>query len=313
MSPIRGRKSFLFRLVAIPVAGLLASHLVFYRRFPTEVDYQFPWPDFLTIASIMVACWEANLWVFRFLDRRLPFHQHPLRRIGWQVLAGGIVTTITFALMLTLISAILSHEVPSTKMYATGLLICFTIATIINGIYVGFYLIHVIYWQEQQSAEQLNHQLAEQQHRLAHSDAKRNAPLTVLPAPSEAVPVRPARTGILIHIGNQLQQLQPDEIAYIYSSGGLVQLVRTDGRVFTTNYDSLAALDGQLPRDYFFQINRQFIVHLNAVQTVRDDVNRKLIIHLVPALPQQQTDKGVIISRYRSAEFRQWLSRVGRR
>lgn len=43
---------------------------------------------------------------------------------------------IMFALMLTLISVIGFQQLPFGRHYATGLPVCFTIATIINGIYV---------------------------------------------------------------------------------------------------------------------------------------------------------------------------------
>lgn len=135
-------------------------------------------------------------------------------------------------------------------------------------------------------------------------------PLAVQADLSEAVVKAPLRSGILIETGSQLQQLQSDEIAYLYSSGGIVEHVQPDGRVVTTNYDSLGAVADRLPKTWFFQINRRFIVHLNAVRTVSDDVNPKLIIQLGPALPQQQTDKGITISQYRSAEFRQRLTRA---
>lgn len=309
--PIRGKRAGLFRLVAIPLAALLASHLVLYRRLPGEANYQFPWSGFLTISLIMTACWEANLWVFRRLDQRMPFHQNPLRRVGQQILLGALVTTLTFMVVLTLISVIGYQNMPSAKQYATGLLICFTIATIINGIYVGLYLIRVIYWQKQETAEQLNQQLTRQQQSTDRQEA--TEPVSVAENRQiETVAVAPARTGILIDMGNQLQQFQPDEIAYIFSSGGIVQLTRMDGRTLTTNYDSLAALDGRLPGDLFFQINRQFIVHLNAIRTVRDDVNRKLIIQLLLTGAHPSTAKEITISRYRSAEFRQWLSSVTR-
>ncbi|MBC8155214.1 MAG: LytTR family transcriptional regulator DNA-binding domain-containing protein, partial [Bacteroidetes bacterium] len=84
-------------------------------------------------------------------------------------------------------------------------------------------------------------------------------------------------------------------------------------RRLTTNYDSLNSLVNRLPPNRFFQISRQFIVHLDAVRTVRDDVNRKLTITLEPALSPGLPAGQVTISRYRSAEFRQWLTEMAGR
>lgn len=303
MLPIRGKQAWLFRLVAIPGAALLVAHVVFYRRFPWEANYQFPQSTVLVIAVLIVACWEVNLLVFRRLDRILPFYQNPLRRLGRQVLEGGLFTTLTFSLVFTGISVVGFGAWPTVSNFLVGLFSCFAIASIINGVYVGFYLLAVIYARNPPTADELNARLTE----LPRQPQPRDAVPSVA---SHAAPTaaKPVRSQILIETGSQILQVRPDEIAYFYSSGGIVQLVRADGRKLTTNYDSLGELANRLPTDQFFQISRQFVVHLNAVRTVRDDVNRKLTITLEPALSPGMPAEAVTISRYRSAEFRRWLT-----
>jgi LytTr DNA-binding domain len=305
MLPIRGKRAVLFRVVAIPVAALLASHFVGYRRFPWEPDYQFPTTYFLTIATIMLACWEVNLLVFKWLDHTMPFRGNPLRRIRWQVLVGGILTALTFAVVFSLISWLNYGQFPSFTAFTTGLFICFGIATVINGVYVALYLLDVIYGQKAATDDQLNARLAEvlpaeKEHtdkEGTNHDADRELFLQEVAFSAD----------MLIETGSSVQRLRANEIAYFYSAGGLVQLIRADGRRVTTNYDSFAALDGRLVPAQFFQISRQFIVQLNAVRSVQDDVNRKLQITLMPGLTPNQPTETVIISRYRSAEFRRWL------
>ncbi|WP_310394647.1 hypothetical protein [Hymenobacter sp.] len=48
-----------------------------------------------------------------------------------------------------------------------------------------------------------------------------------------------------------------------------------------------------------------------AVRTVQDDVNRKLRLTLAPGPLAGQATETVLISRYRSAEFRRWLQGAG--
>ncbi len=297
MLPIRGLQSLLFRLVAVPVGAALASHFVLYRRLPWQPGYQFPLGSFLIIAGITVCCWEINLWVFRRLDRTMPFHPNPGRRIRRQLLEGGLFTTLMFAVIFTTITRLGFGCWPSPTGFATGLFICFSIATIINGIYVGLYLLRIIYGQQPATVDQLNAWLTK-------------PGLTMLPdvEPRQPGPLpRQAKHGILIESGKQMLYLQPTEIAYFYSSGGLVQLIRADGRRLTTNYDALTKLTDRLSPAQFFQINRQFVIHLNAVRFVRDDVNRKLNLTITPGLSADQPTEQVIISRYRSAEFKKWL------
>ena len=305
MIPIRGKRALLFRLIAIPMAALLASHFVGYRRFPWEPDYQFPTTYSLTIATIMVCCWEMNVLIFRKLDRIMPFRVNPLRRIRWQVLVGGMLTALTFAVVFSLISLLTAGQLPSLTAFSTGLFICFSIATVINGVYVALYLLDVIYGQKSATADQLNARLADglpvAEERISEKSANQGVD-------RELSSLRIAvAADVLIETGSSLQRLRPDEIAYFQSAGGLVQLIRADGRRVTTNYDSLAALDGRLAPAQFFQISRQFIVQLNAVRSVQDDVNRKLQITLTPGLAPDQPTQTVTISRYRSAEFRRWL------
>lgn len=296
MLPIQGKMALLFRLVAVPIAAMLAAHVMVYRQYPWDSNYQFPWAYVLTIATIMLCCWEVNVWVFRRLDRRLPFHQNPVRRIGRQVLEGGLFTGLTFGVVFPLISRLGYGAWPSAGGFTTGLFICFSIATLINGIYVGFYLLCIIYGQQAATARQLNATLTE------------SAALSPAPIDQSGSVVRSAAvSSILIETGRQTLRLQPDEIAYFYSSAGMVQLIQPDGRRLTTNYDSLTNLTDRLPPTQFFQISRQFLVHPNAVRTIRDDVNRKLCLTLAPGLSANQPTEQVVISRYRSAEFKRWF------
>ena len=307
MLPIRGKRALAFRLAAIPTAALLASHFIAYQRFPWQPAYRFPTVYFLMISTLIIACWEVNLEVFRRLDRTMPFHRNPLRRIGWQVGVGGLFTALTFGVVFSLIALIGYGHFPSPTSFIYGLFICFGIAGIINAVYVGLYLVDVIYWQKSQTAGQLNRQLANQQTEVVTLAESESGPRVTAETVTR---MKPAPTGILIEMGNQTQQLRPDEIAYFYSSGGIVQLIRTDGRKLTTSYDALTALSDRLSPAQFFQINRQYVVNLNAVRAVRDDVNRKLTITLIPALSTGQCEERVTISRYRSGEFQRWLSRA---
>lgn len=280
MTPLNRRKDWMFRLAAIPVAALMASHVVFYRRFPFQPDYHFPLPYFLTVATVMFSCWEVNFTVFRVLDRRIPFQHNPIRRLSYQVLLGGSLTLLTFFIIFPLAIHLYSGQWPTANLLATGLVVCTTIATLGNGAYVGLYLLHIL----------RNNKLPE----------------NIQPSDSPASITANAKT-LLIEAGNRQLQLWSDEIAYFYSSNGIVLLVKADGQQLTTNYNAFTQLTEQLPGHLFFQLNRQFIVYKTAIRHVQDDVNRKLLIELSPPLHKQSTGERVTVSRYRSAELKRWL------
>jgi hypothetical protein len=282
MAPLTRQQHRYARLIVVPVAAFVASHLVFYRHYPYEADYRFPWIYFLTVATVMLSCWEVNLAVFRRLDQQSPFHKNPAKRIRQQILLGGIATMLTFSVVFPLAIRIYSGDWPLLPTITSGVFVCATIATVVNGAYVGMYLLQTIYFEKQQTTHELNAQLAQ------------------LP------PSQPSGW-LLIEAGTRQLRLLPDDIAYFYSTGGVVLLIRADGQQLTTNYTSFNKLENQLPTTSFFQLNRQFIVNLNAVRLVQDDVNQKLLVGLAPALHKNQTHEQVMVSRYRSAEFKKWF------
>ena len=282
MAPLTRRQLLYARLIAVPIAAFVAAHLVFYRRFPSEINYQFPWPYFLTVATVMLSCWEVNLVVFRRLDQTLPFYKNPSKRIYRQILLGGLATMATFSVVFPLAIRLYSGAWPLFPVIISGIFVCSTIATVVNGAYVGLYLIQTIYIEKQQSTQDLNSQLQER-------------------------PTTRSEELILVEAGNGQWRLHPDEIAYFYSTGGLVLLIKADGQQLTTAYSSLTKLGDLLSDAFFFQLNRQFIVNVNAIRFVRDDINQKLLVGLAPALHKTDPHEQVVVSRYRSAEFKKWF------
>jgi hypothetical protein len=267
----------------VPVAALVASHIVFSQVFPGQPGYQFPWAYFLTVATVMLSCWEVNLVIFRWLDNHLPFWQNPVLRLVAQVLMGGTATLLTFAFVFPLSQRMYTGHWPTEHTVLKGIVVCITLATIVNGGYSGLYLLQA-FIAEQRKKDQYT--ISENMPHQANS---------------------PSQLLVSIEISNGQLRLPTDDIAYFYSTGGLVLLVKTDGQQLTTRYTSFSSLIPVLSTDQFFQLSRQFVISKAAVRAVQDAVNRKLTVSLVPALHRQVAMEEVIVSRYRSAEFKQWL------
>lgn len=279
------RQDWAARAIFIPIAALVASHVVFTKQFPWQTAYEFPLPYFLTVATVMFSCWEVNLRLFLWMDTQLPFYVNPVGRIGRQVGLNALATIGTFLVVFPLSQLVYVGHWPAFSILMTGVVVCATIATIFNGTYIALYLIRTIYWEKTQRANVLDKQLEE-----------RNQPLST-----------PSSSLIRVEVGNGQLLLRPAEIAYFYSTGGMVLLVKMDGTKITTNYQALTQLSEQLTGDYFFPLSRQIVVGLGAIKAVKDDVNRKLVVSLSPSLHQHQATEQVVVSRYRSAEFSKWL------
>ena len=274
------RYDWIARGIFVPIAAFVASHVVFTKSFPWQEGYSFPWPYFLTVATVMLSCWEINLRLFWWLDASHPFYINPLKRIVRQLVFNGSATLLTFLLVFPLAQRVYVGHWPVFTLLFTGAIVCFTIAIVVNGAYIAIYLLQTIYWQ------------------------KTNSPPEKLPEASQKSLIRVA----MLH--GQLM-LQPAEIAYFYSSGGVILLVKADGSKHTTSYASLVMLSEQLGvYTCFFVISRQFIVCVNAIKAVKEEANRKLIVSLVPALRQADAVEEVVVSRYRSSEFKKWLEKA---
>ncbi|WP_315819897.1 LytTR family DNA-binding domain-containing protein [Paraflavitalea speifideaquila] len=65
---------------------------------------------------------------------------------------------------------------------------------------------------------------------------------------------------------------------------------------------SLDQVEKLLDRHLFFRINRQYIVHIDAIRKILTYYNSRLILQLHP-----DAGADVIISRERVADFRGWL------
>jgi len=293
MLPIHGKKELGAKLIAIPTAALIASHYVFSRRFPWQPDYAFPLVPFCTVMFIMTTVWFANVQIYKRLDKILPFHRDPLRRIFRQFVEGGTVTVALFITVYTLLSFVVFGGSPSLAGFTSGLLVCTVISSLVNGIYIAAYLVNTISFEKQQSVHAI--ELAVRQ-------------LTRQEKPM--VPTEAPKRNIIIETASKTLALEATEIAYFYSSGGMVWLMKKDGQKLLTNLDSFAKIEAQLPEPTFFRLNRQYIVHWQAVRSVAEAVNRKLTIQVIPAFQSNFESTSITVSRYRAAEFRKWFAQL---
>lgn len=91
------------------------------------------------------------------------------------------------------------------------------------------------------------------------------------------------------------------DIAYVGVRDGTTQIVCRDGRVLELDR-SLADLDSELTEAGFFRVNRQYLVHADAVRSFRAYFKGRLLVELEPA-----TDEDVLVSQPNAARFRGWL------
>ena len=102
-------------------------------------------------------------------------------------------------------------------------------------------------------------------------------------------------------VNNQIVYVKASDIAYLHFNKGLTVATTFSNRQIPLDY-SLDHIEKLLNRNQFFRINRQFIIHIDAIRKITSYYNSRLILDLLP-----ETGTGIIISRERVTPFKSWL------
>ncbi|WP_373056212.1 LytR/AlgR family response regulator transcription factor [Zunongwangia sp. H14] len=105
-----------------------------------------------------------------------------------------------------------------------------------------------------------------------------------------------------VQVGQHLKLINVEEISCFYSENKSTYIHTLDGRNYPVD-TSLENLEKELNPDKFFRINRQAIVHVNAIKDIIAYTNSrlKLVLNSFNEFP-------LIVSRERVKEFKSWLS-----
>lgn len=108
----------------------------------------------------------------------------------------------------------------------------------------------------------------------------------------------------IINIRNQWMPVNTKDIA-CFSKEVLNYLYLFNGEKYMIDYVTLEEVEELLDPKQFYRANRQFIINIDAVQTVKPVENSKLIIKLKEPNHKLEID----MSRLKSPEFKKWLDR----
>lgn len=105
----------------------------------------------------------------------------------------------------------------------------------------------------------------------------------------------------LVKSGDNIQFKNTDEIAYFFADDKITYLVSNEGRRFIVDY-KLEQLEDLLDPQFFFRLNRKFVIRIDAVQKVKPLMNSRLQIFLKPNFEQE-----IFVSKDKTSEFKTWL------
>jgi DNA-binding LytR/AlgR family response regulator len=102
-------------------------------------------------------------------------------------------------------------------------------------------------------------------------------------------------------VGQRLFFVDTANIAFFQADNKIVHLVDREGNKYVVEH-TLEKLEEQLDPEYFFRLNRRFIVHIEAIQQVKPYFNSRLKLAVKGAAPAED----MVISRERVADFKLW-------
>ncbi|BAO55927.1 LytR/AlgR family response regulator transcription factor [Nonlabens marinus] len=112
---------------------------------------------------------------------------------------------------------------------------------------------------------------------------------------------------ITIESGAKITKLTYKSIACFYSENKIVYAVQNDGTTVTTDF-TLNELEEKINDQLFFRVNRQVIIHKDAVDQIEKIANGKLRIALKPSIENDKIAE-ISISRYKRNAFMAWFQK----
>lgn len=108
----------------------------------------------------------------------------------------------------------------------------------------------------------------------------------------------------IVNIRNQWMPVNTKDIA-CFSKEVLNYIYLFNGERYMIDYVTLEEVEELLDPKQFYRANRQFIINIDAIQTVKPVENSKLIVRLKE--PNQKLD--IDMSRLKTPEFKKWMDR----
>ncbi|MBC5992001.1 LytR/AlgR family response regulator transcription factor [Pontibacter cellulosilyticus] len=268
-------------LLVLTLLVLVLVHLISPANFPFIENYNFPWRDFAVHFIGTLILWELQMWTIRNVYKKGLFENGFSMQLLLKVLGINMgIFALLYLCYAPFVTVVVYGRPISLYALLVGLLLSVVLALVINGIYLSLELYN--YWQERQAAP-------------------------TQPQEQATAEATPPKDTLVLQAGKEQVQVPVQQLAYFYSENKITFAVFTTGRRMATNY-TLSELEPLLPPQDFFKISRQVISHRQAIQSVKKDVNFKLLLTLQA---EGQPPRTETVSRYKAAEFKDWFTLNG--
>ena len=107
---------------------------------------------------------------------------------------------------------------------------------------------------------------------------------------------------LVVYKGEELIPLQVSEILYFSKVDKELLCMTAEGKQYHVRNITMQDLEEQLNPEKFFRLNRQYFIHIRALQRITPFFNSKLKVQLLHC-----QDEEILVSRERSILFKKWL------
>jgi len=243
-----------------------------FNYYLTWDNIHFNWFLLMTYTIDTVQGWLA-WWAVRsiiiYLDKKLPYTDRPAKRIIIQCLLTTVAGLLVIILLTELVSFIAKGRSAPSSFYLFDVFIFIIWFLVINGIYIGMH-----YYAEWKQSE-----TKRQEEKKIRTD------------------------GFSIKQGKQNLLIDFSEILGFYTEGGYTVLITRQNKKFFPDR-SLDKIEDKLPEESFFRLNRQYIVHRNAVKGFKRTGDGKIdvLINAPDIFPDT-----IPVSRTKAVSFKNWF------
>ncbi len=137
------------------------------------------------------------------------------------------------------------------------------------------------------------------------SESREPLPISLSQSSEESHPAMAKQTVFLLPAGgDKIVPLHRDAIAFCYVQRERLSIVNFEGHCYPIDR-TMEAMQGTLPEEDFFRMNRQFLVSRRAIREISQWFNGRLTVRLSVETPER-----IIIPRARIAEFKRWMSAI---
>ena len=107
---------------------------------------------------------------------------------------------------------------------------------------------------------------------------------------------------MLVKVGPKIALVKLEDVAYFYSQNKITFLVTKEGRRYPLD-KSLEYVENNLFDESFFRVNRQYIIHMDALNGMVSHTKGRVKLTLKPPI-----EDDIVVSTERSPRFKKWLT-----